>query len=145
MFGVRGTLVSMSVPTKVRGRELIEAATSHKQVSNSGLVKHCFPRVFLMVLLIDLTNLSHHPPHQGERGQLNFQVDRGTKTASFVLPRHSCRCRYTPQRAHVSEHRSFGMPRQVDRDPVKWIALTTPHTGKYRIFAEGNLSRTADL
>ena len=64
--------MSNVTPTKVNGLELTHASISCKVVSSSVLVRLLPPNDFLRADLIDLTNLSHHPPHHGALGKMNF-------------------------------------------------------------------------
>lgn len=72
--GVSGCTASTASPTNVIGREFTHASISIKTVLSSCCVRQRTPRVFFNADLIDRINRSHHPPHHGDLGAMNFHL-----------------------------------------------------------------------
>ncbi|KRZ83091.1 hypothetical protein T08_16649 [Trichinella sp. T8] len=74
--GVRAISSYRSLPTKVNGRSLTRASTSHNTVRNSSGAARHWPNVAFNAVFTDRTRRSQYPPHQGERSVMNIHSTR---------------------------------------------------------------------
>lgn len=71
--GVRGSR-SLSSDTYAIGLELIALSHSHNSEFSSSYFKDAFLKTLFSRFLTKAISRSHHLPHQGEEGGINFQV-----------------------------------------------------------------------